>query len=334
VKFCLPRFAGLLCALAIASALSSGCRATPPPDDESTPPPVLAVTAARAEVVSMRAITDLLGITTALRHVTLRAPSGGRVVGFDLSSGDQVRQGQVVGYIVSHELEAAQNGLAIAQKIDPAEAPALKASVDRYTQGPGVPIRATSTALVSQPLVSSGQTVAYLDPLAELIDPASIYVQAQVPVDASALVRPGMTATVTSPVRPGVQFPARVMALSPTFNVGGETAPARLDFTGNDRITIAGAPVTVHIVSSYVPDAISVPAEALFQDARNNAWYLFTIDPDGAARRTAVKVGIREKGRVQIISGVSAGQWVITSGGYALSDGLRVKVVNLAGGSN
>lgn len=332
----LPQGNRLLWILALAAALASGCRATSAPDNESTPEPapVLAVTAARAKIAPMRSITDLLGITTALRHVQLRAPTGGRVVSFELRSGDSVHQGEVVGYIVNQELEAAQNGLAIAQRIDPGEAPALAASVKRYSKGSGVPIRATATAVVSQPLVSSGQIVAYLDPLADLIDPASIYVQAQVPVDASSLVQPGMAATVTSPVRPGFQFPARVMALSPTFNVGGETAPARLDFTGRDRITIAGAPVTVHIVSSYVPDAITVPADALFQDARNNTWYLFTVGPDRVARRTAVTVGIREKGRAQIISGVSAGQQVITSGGYALSDGLKVQVINPAEGSN
>jgi membrane fusion protein (multidrug efflux system) len=314
-------------------AIMTGCGGTPPPDKEAAtaPPPVLAVTTARAEVVPMRSVIDLLGTTTALHRITLRAPSSGRVVGFDLRSGDQVRQGQIVGHIINQELEAAQNGLAVAQKIDPEEAPALQSSVDRYARGSGVPIRATATALVSQPLVSSGQTVAYLDPLAELIDPASIYVQAQVPVDDAALVRTGMAAMVTSPVRPGVDFPARVMALSPTFNTGGETAPARLDFTSRDRIAIAGAPVTVHIVSSCVPDAVAVPASALFQDARNSTWYLFTVGPDNLAHRAPVTVGIRENGRVQITRGISAGQDVITSGGYALSDGLKVMVTGHPG---
>ena len=87
-------------------------------------------------------------------------------------------------------------------------------------------------AIVSQRLVSSGQLVTDLEPLADLIDPKSIYVEAAVPVDDISLVRPGMAATVTSPLDPGVDFPARVAALSPNFT------PGRRDFSrapGADR---------------------------------------------------------------------------------------------------
>jgi membrane fusion protein (multidrug efflux system) len=328
------RFRLAECHVVLAVALTSmvsACGGTPVSTEEqvsTAPTPVLAVSAVPVATAPLRSTIDLLGTTTALRHITLRAPSSGRLIGFDLRSGDQVRQGQIVGRIINQELEAARNGLAVAQQIDPQEAAALKSSVDRYAYGPGVPVKATATAVVSQPLVSSGQTVAYLDPLADLIDPTSIYVEAQVPVDDASLIRPGMPAVVTSPVRPGVKFPARVMALSPTFNKGGETAPARLDFTGPERISIAGAPVTVHIVTEFVPNAVTVPSSALFQNARNDSWYLYTIGADGLAHRVAVKVGIRDDGRAQIIKGVTPGQLVITSGGYALSDGLRVKLLN------
>ena len=50
------------------------------------------------------------------------------------------------------------------------------------------------------------------------------------------------------------------------------------------------------------------------------------IDAGGKARRTQVAVGIREGDRVQITSGLMPGDVVITSGGYALSDGLKVRV--------
>jgi hypothetical protein len=48
--------------------------------------------------------------------------------------------------------------------------------------------------------------------------------------------------------------------------------------------------------------------------------------PDGKAHRTKVTVRIRTPAEVQITSGLTPGQLVITSGGYALSDGLKVKV--------
>ena len=71
---------------------------------------------------------------------------------------------------------------------------------------------------------------------------------------------------------------------------------------------------------------IVIPSAALFEDAANDSFYVFVAGPDRKAHRTRVTVGIRNSSAVQIISGLTPGQIVITSGGYALSDGLQVKV--------
>jgi RND family efflux transporter MFP subunit len=154
-----------------------------------------------------------------------------------------------------------------------------------------------------------------------------MYVEAAVPVDDVSLIRPGMSAAVTSPMEPGIEFPARVEALSPIFTQGAAaTATARLAFVGARKIKEAGAPVEIQVTIKSVPDAIVIPAAALFQDAANDTFYVFVAGPDGKAHRTKVTVGIRNPAEVQITSGLTPGQLVITSGGYALSDGLKVKV--------
>jgi membrane fusion protein (multidrug efflux system) len=316
-------------ALMAAVVIAAGCRSSTTPSDEAAAPEpvtVLAVTAAPVATARMRSEIELLGITAALRHITLRAPSSGQVTGFELKAGDRVRQGEVVGQVINREIEAAQSGLAIAEKIDPKEAKSFRHAVKRYASGPGVPIKAPQSAIVSQRLVSSGQWVADLDPLADLIDPASIYVEAQVPIDEEYLVRPGMAATVTSPLQPGKQFPARVMALSPDFSTNSATAGARLEFIGPQRLTIAGAAVDVHVITRDVPAALVIPQAALFEDAAHNTYYVFVAGADGRAHRVAVTIGVREPNRVQVTSGLKPDQMVITSGGYALSDGLKVQV--------
>jgi multidrug efflux pump subunit AcrA (membrane-fusion protein) len=82
----------------------------------------------------------------------------------------------------------------------------------------------------------------------------------------------------------------------------------------------------VKITTEYVPDAVIIPAAALFQDAANNGYYVFVAGPDGQAHRATVAVGIRTQSQVQVTSGLKPGQIVITSGGYALSDGLKVNL--------
>jgi multidrug efflux pump subunit AcrA (membrane-fusion protein) len=310
----------------------AGCRAGggAPEADESAAPPAsdvtMAVSAARVAVAPMRRELHVLGTTVATRRLQLRSPSAGRVIGFNLQSGDSVRRGEVVAHVLNREVEAAINGLAVAQRLQPEEAAALAQSVKRYSHGGGVAVVAPEDGIVAQRLVSSGQMVSDLDPLADLIDPRSVHVEAAVPVGDLGLIRPGMDATVTSPRVPGAVMPARVAALSPSLSPGGATSPVRIEFTTSQRVSEAGAPVEVGITTASVPGAIVIPVAALFQDAAIGSYHVFVAGPDGHAHRTPVTIGIRSGDRVQVTSGVKPGDLAITSGGYALADGLKVNV--------
>ena len=306
----------------------SGCRSSVPADSDATsqPAPVMTVTGAKVIVKPMHTEERLLGETVAMRHLTMRAPAAGRVLGLNLQTGDRVHRGEIVAHVLSREVEAAENGLAIAQQIDPANAAHLAASVNRYSHGEGVAVTAPEDALVAQRMVTSGQMVADLDPLVDLIDPRSIAVNVTVPAAALATLHPGMPARVTSPIHPGEVYPAYVVAIAPSFNQGGATSSARVEFTGANRILESGAPAEVRITSADVPDALVIPLSALFQDATNDSYYVFIASADGRAHRIPVTIGLRDGSGVQVTTGLAAGQVVITSGGYALSDGLNVNV--------
>jgi multidrug efflux pump subunit AcrA (membrane-fusion protein) len=315
-------------AAAMATVLLAGCGGAKKSDDEDSAPanPILLVSAARAEVHPMTSELRLLGKTVATRHVIVRAPTAGRVTGIKLQSGDSVRKGQVVARVVNREIEAAEAGLEVARKIDPQDAAGLSASVARHSHSAGIPVIAPESGIVSQPPVSNGQMVADLDTLVDLIDPKSVYIDTSMPLGELSMVRPGMAATVTTPFRPGVEFPARVAALMPNFDTASETSSVRTDFVGPERIAEAGAPVEVRIVTASVPDAIVVPSAALFQDQGVDRYHVFVVGADGRAHRTNIKVGLRDRDRVQVTDGIKAGDLVVTSGGYALSDGLGVRV--------
>jgi multidrug efflux pump subunit AcrA (membrane-fusion protein) len=320
------------CAATIATVLAmtllTSCGGEKPAEESDTTPanPTLLVSAVRAEVHPMTSEIRLLGKTIAMRHVIIRAPTAGRVTGMKLVSGDTVRKGQVVAHVINREIEAAEAGLAVARKIDPDDAPTLTASVKRYDRSVGIPVVAPESGVVSQPPVTSGQMVADLDTMVDLIDPRSLYVDTSVPVNQLSMVRPGMPATVTTPFRPGVEFPARIAALLPNFDANSATSSVRTDFTGTERIAEAGAPVEVCVETANAPDAIVIPTAALFQDPGQDRYHVFVIGADGRAHRTAIRVGLRDGDRVQVTDGVEVGELVVTSGGYALSDGLSVRV--------
>jgi multidrug efflux pump subunit AcrA (membrane-fusion protein) len=315
--------------MVLIAVILAGCRDGTPAGDEDAAEPaaiVMAVSGARVAVKPMHSELRLLGETVARRHISLLAPAAGRVIGLNIQTGDRVRRGQVVAHLLSREVEAAENGLAVARQIDPAEAASLAESVKRYANGDGIPVMIPEDAVVAQRTVSPGQLVTDFEQLADLIDPRSIYVNVAIPVDDLAKIRLGMEAIVTSPLYPGLDFPVHVAGISPSFNQAGATSPARLEFSGRERIYESGAPVEVTITIKSVPDAMVIPAAALFEDAANDRFYVFVAGKDGRMHRQIVTVGIRSATEVQITSGVQDGQIVITSGGYALSDGAKVKV--------
>lgn len=307
----------------------AGCRGARTDGDDSPAPapnPTMLVTTARAGTQPMHRELKILGTTVAMNHVILRAPTAGRVVGVSLKMGDTVRKGQVVARVINREFEAAKAGLAMAQKLDPDNAASLAKSIARHAANNGVAVVATGGGVVSHPPVTNGQVVAELDPLVDLIDPSSVYVEADAPIDELYLFQTGMPAIVTSPLRPGFGFPARVAAVMPSFDAANATSPLRIDFTGDERIPVAGAPVQARVIVSSVPDATVIPLVALFQEAETGRFHVFVAGADGRAHRTEVTIGLRDKDRVQVTSGLKPGDLVITSGGYALSDGLQVSV--------
>ncbi len=312
---------------AAAVLMLSGCRAAQMPDEGAQQSaPVMLVTAATAVIAPVRSTLRVLGTTVATHHITIRSPASGRVTGISLKNGDMVRKGQVIGYVINREIEAARAGLAIARGIEPDQAAELERSVNRYAKGGGIPIVAPESGVVFRPPVATGQMVADLDPIAELVDPAGIYVEASIPVDKLHLISPGMDAIVTSGLDPGTSFSAKVGALIPSFNSGSATAPIRLDFNGPESIREIGAPVEARIVIASDQRAIVIPESALFQDLGEDRYHVFVAGPDDIAHRVEVTAGIRDGARVEILSGLKAGDRVITSGGYALSDGLRVRI--------
>jgi hypothetical protein len=75
---------------------------------------------------------------------------------------------------------------------------------------------------------------------------------------------------------------------------------------------------------SQVPDTVVVPASSVIAED-NGSTTVVTVKPDNTVVSQKVQVGIQQGDKVQIVSGLSAGEKVISSGGYGLPDGTKVQ---------
>ena len=86
-----------------------------------------------------------------------------------------------------------------------------------------------------------------------------------------------------------------------------------------------GTPVHASITGTTIPNALKVPKDAILpaQDGTTN---VMVVGSDGKAHKRSIKTGIRTEEEVQVVSGLSAADNVVTSGGYGLSDGAKVEI--------
>jgi len=78
----------------------------------------------------------------------------------------------------------------------------------------------------------------------------------------------------------------------------------------------------VFLVPLFAKKVISIPADALVPEG--DAFRVFVVDAKNVAHARPVTIGVREPGRVEIKSGLAAGERVVTYGAYGLDDGSTV----------
>jgi HlyD family secretion protein len=75
-----------------------------------------------------------------------------------------------------------------------------------------------------------------------------------------------------------------------------------------------------------VENALLIPTEAVQRSPEGAGKIVMVIGPDGATVKRNISVGIQTDESAQIVSGLKAGDMVITTGGYGLDEGTKVKV--------
>ena len=147
-------------------------------------------------------------------------------------------------------------------------------------------------------------------------------------------VQVGFPLQVTSDAFPGVEFPGRVTAVSPSADAQSRVFNVEVTIPNADRRLKAGMVATVEVTSPGEPDIApgspTVSVSAIVKSSRPGAFAVFVADgPDegGVAHARDVTLGRISGNRVAVNAGVKIGDRVIVSGASLLVDGDRVRVI-------
>jgi RND family efflux transporter MFP subunit len=181
-------------------------------------------------------------------------------------------------------------------------------------------IRAPFAGIVAQRLHNPGDVVQGIatDPILRLIDPDRLELTATIPAADATRVLPGAAARVTSVTEPITL----VVATRPAAGAPGADPIARLSFAPGSTLP-ADTRVDIEIDGEEHVDAVLIPPGAIIRTGNQTA---VVVAVGERAERRMVTTGLADADSVEIVSGVEAGELVITRGQAGLADGAAISV--------
>jgi RND family efflux transporter MFP subunit len=169
-----------------------------------------------------------------------------------------------------------------------------------------------------------GDLAAANQPLLTVMNTSRLIAKAHVPQSEAAVLKLGNPAELKIP---GLDEPikGRVSLVSPALDPGSTTIEVWVEASKPDPALKPGMSLEISMTAKTVKDALVVPTPAVYKSP-DGADFVLLAGSDGHAHLKIVQTAVRNAEFTQVVSGVNAGDQVITSGGYALPDKTQIKV--------
>jgi membrane fusion protein (multidrug efflux system) len=170
--------------------------------------------------------------------------------------------------------------------------------------------------------VKEGQDIVNL----ESIDP--LKVDFRVPEIYLRQVQVGQALQVSLDALREATYEGRVFAINPLVDAAGRSIVIRAQVKNQDAALRPGMFARVRLITSDSQDTLVVPEQVIVP--QGDEQYVFRVQ-DGKAVRVKVVVGQRREGQVEIVSGLTAGDVVVSAGQLKLRDGVPVTILDANG---
>jgi len=332
------------------TALLAGCSGSAGKERDRQPPLVRAEAATQITFIDR---IEAVGTARANEQVTLSAPVTERIDRLYFDDGSFVRAGQVVAVLRQAEQSAQLSGANARQReaqqqlarveqlknrgfatrsnydaqVASAAAARAQSQQARAQIGDRV-LRAPFSGWVSLRNISVGAIAGQGTEIATISDVSTIKLDFTVPETLLAAIRPGLPIEARAAAYPDRPFRGTIRTIDSVVDPNTRAVTVRAHLPNPDRALRPGMLLTVTIESAS-RSGLSVPELAVIGEGDSR--YVFTLDAGGRAHRVAVRTGARSGGRIEIVSGLRAGQRIVTEGIVKVADGMEVRVAGNGG---
>ena len=337
-------------ALQIDKMIEAGSQFVQPPEP---------VTTARVISVSWETVLPSIGSLTAVQGVTSATELPGKVVKIVFTPGSRVKKGdlllrqdtsseeaQLPGTeasltLSSRNLSRAKSLIAeemISQsQLDTAQAnfQQAQAAVDNLrSQIAKKTVRAPFSGRLGIRLVNLGQSLREGDAIVSLQTLSPIYVDFQLPQQYLNQVRQGLPVRVTADGLPDRQLTGKITAINPQVNVATRSIGVQATLQNAEELLRPGMFVSIEVVLPKLQTVLSIPATAVLYAPFGDSVFIIEEKQteDGkkylALRQQFIRLGEKRGDFVSVLSGLNAGESVVSTGVFKLRNGQAVVVDN------
>ncbi|MBR7780331.1 efflux RND transporter periplasmic adaptor subunit [Undibacterium rugosum] len=188
---------------------------------------------------------------------------------------------------------------------------------------PRITITAPSSGVITELVVREGMTVMSGAPLFRINGLTTIWVNADIPENLSAQVRPGNPVEARTPSLPGTVFKGKVSAILPQVDQATRTLKARIELGNPSGQLVPGMFASLNFNSAAHKDTLLVPSEAVISTGTRSV--VMVAQGDGKFLAVDVEIGSEANGQTEIRKGLEAGQKVVISGQFLIDSEASLK---------
>lgn len=294
------------------------------------------VVVSKAEKISLVDSVEAVGTAYANEQADINSTVTERIAKIHFTDGQRVERGAVIAELVKAEQSASLNenearlreaklqlarlkqlqaqGFATNARVEEQQATvdvARAGTQQASSQIADRVIRAPFSGWLSLRRISPGTVVNAGTTIVTIVDHSTIKLDFTVPETYLSALKPGLDISATAAAFPGEAFRGRISSIDPVLDPVTRSATARAMLPNPDLRLRPGMLMTVDI-KSPARDVLMVPELAIIGEG--SGAYVWKVSPDNQATRTNVTAGTRRDGRVEILSGLSEGDRVVSEG--------------------
>ena len=266
-------------------------------------------------------------------------------------TGDRVTRGRTVATIYSPDLYAAQREYLVALHGQPAALAQELAESSRRrllllgmssaqianVARSGKPMTSTAiiapvSGVVTRKLVVPQQYVMAGETLFEVADLSTVWVEADVYEADLPRIAVGQRVSVSFPALPGYELPGSVTFIQPVVAGETRTTRVRIELPNRNLQLKPDLYVSVKLFGGAARTTLTLPASAVID--RGMQQFVWVEASPGTFAPRQVKVGSRTPDRVEIVSGLNAGEAVVVEGAFLIDSEAQLRAASAPGGTN